>query len=148
MSVRLVFGSDDLVAKWIGERVQIDDFGPCVTMSIVDEEGVMLGGCLFNNYRPPNIEATIATIGSRWCSRRVLAGIFSYPFGQLGCKRVTAITEVMNQPARAFLCRLGFQQEGVLRQAFPNGTDAVVYGMLSSECRWFTAEEPMRRVAA
>lgn len=145
--MNLLLGEDERVARWIGERVGIEDFGLCTTMGFVGKDGSLLGACLFNNYRHPNIEATIATVSPRWCSRSILRGIFSYPFLQLGCTRVTAITEVMNQPARAFLCRLGFQEEGILRKAFPSAIDAVVYGMLAEECRWITAEESMRRAA-
>jgi RimJ/RimL family protein N-acetyltransferase len=32
--------------------------------------------------------------------------------------------------------RQGFTQEGVLREAFEDGEDAILYGMLKSECKW------------
>ncbi len=147
MSVKIVLGEDEFVAGWLSKQLDIDDFGACTTMAFV-ENGTLLGACLFNNYRHPGIEATIATISPRWCTRTILSRIFSYPFRQLRCTRLTAITEVMNQPARAFLCRLGFQEEGTLRKAFPGGKDAVIHGMLAEECRWLTAEESMKRVAA
>ncbi len=145
--MRLIWGHDAAVAEWVGARLDIADFGLCVALGVVDRQGSLIGGCIFNNYRHPNIEATIATTSPRWCSRGVLSGIFAYPFRQLRCTRVTAITEVMNQPARAFLCRLGFQEEGTLRKAFPGGIDAVVHGMLTEECRWIMAEESMERAA-
>jgi RimJ/RimL family protein N-acetyltransferase len=72
--------------------------------------------------------------------------IFGYPFNQVGCRRLTATTEAKNQPVRAFLCHLGFREEGVIRQGFPTD-DAVVYGMLRDECRWL-AREQMDRCAA
>lgn len=146
--IRVLAGHDAAVARWVGERVHIADFGHCVAIGFVADPDQMLGGCVFNNYRHPNIEATIATASPRWCTARILRAIFSYPFCQLGCTRLTAITEVMNQPARAFLYRLGFREEGTLRKAFPGGIDAVIYGMLAEECRWITVEEPMRSAAA
>lgn len=146
MTVGFLTGQDAQVAAWIGDQVHIHDFGACVAFGFV-ENGELLGGVLFNNYRPPNIEATIATVSPRWCTSSILRGIFSYPFTQLRCTRLTAITEVMNQPVRAFLCRLGFQEEGTLRKAFPDGIDAVIHGMLAEECRWITAEERMDRAA-
>jgi RimJ/RimL family protein N-acetyltransferase len=141
-------GYDEAVARWVGEQVRIADFGPYTAIGFINAAEELLGGVVYSNYRHPNIEATIATVSPKWCSRRVLSAIFSYPFFQLRCTRLTAVTEIMNQPARAFLCRLGFQEEGVLRKAFPGGIDAVVYGLLAEECRWLTVEEPMRSVAA
>ena len=148
MTRHLLLGADEYVAEWVGQQVKIADFGKCTTMGFLDQRGELLAGVVFNNYRAPNIEATIATISPRWCSRSALRTIFSYPFLQLRCTRLTAITEVMNQPARAFLCRLGFREEGTLRKLFPGAIDGVVYGMLAEECHWITAGEPMRSVAA
>lgn len=146
--MRAVVDNDSLIVPWIeGQLENSVSLQPCVTIAIVNQGGLVVGGVAYNNYRHPNIEMTIATTTPKWCSRGVLAALFAYPFRQLACTRVTAITEVMNQPTRAFLCRLGFQEEGVLRKAFPGGIDAVVHGMLAEECRWLTAEEPMRRVA-
>lgn len=146
--IHVLLDLDEAVAKWVAERLDIEDFGYCRTMALVADDGEMLGGVIFNNWRHTNIEMTIATVSPRWCKRSVLATIFSYPFFQLKCKRVTAITEVMNQPVRAFLCRLGFQEEGTLRKWFLDGADGVIYGMLAEECRWITVEERMGRVAA
>jgi len=131
----LVAGQDKAICRWVGDRLGIDDFGACKTMGFIDH-GVLVAGVVFNNYRHPNIEASIATSTPRWCNRGILSAIFHYPFIQAGCTRVTATTEATNQPARAFLCRLGFQQEGVIRQALPGGADAVIYGLLRDECRW------------
>lgn len=147
--MKIVAGNDEFIASWAGARLGIADFGPSTTMAIIDSGGRLVGACIFNNYRHPNIEASIVTEDRRWCSRSILGAIFAYPFRQLGCTRLTAITEIMNQPARAFLCRLGFQEEGILRKAFPGGIDAVVHGMLAEECRWLLpAEEPISCVAA
>jgi len=135
--VILVTGEDKAICRWVGDRMGGVDsyFGPCKTMGFV-ADGELVCGVVFNNYQPPNIEASIATATPRWCNRGVLSAIFHYPFVQAGCLRVTAKTKATNQPARAFLCRLGFQQEGVIRHAYPDGVDMVVYGLLRDECRW------------
>ncbi len=96
----------------------------------------IIAGVVYNNWRDANIEMTVASDTPRWCSRAVLRGLFWYPFGQIGCHRVTGTTEHTNQSVRAFLCRIGFCEEGVMRRAFRNGSDAVIYGMLREECRW------------
>jgi RimJ/RimL family protein N-acetyltransferase len=123
------------VCEWVGERVGITNFGLCTTLGIADESG-LIAGVVFNNYREPaTIEATIASTSPRWCSRGTLGVIFGYVFDQLGCRRLTAVTGSKNQPVRAFLCRLGFREEGLLRHGFKED-DAVVFGMIRDECRW------------
>jgi RimJ/RimL family protein N-acetyltransferase len=131
----LLTGWDGAVAQWVGERLGIEDFGQYKAIGVVDDQ-TLIAGVVYNNLRHPNIEMTIASESPRWCSRRILFGLFAYPFNQLRCQRVTAVTERKNQPTRAFLYRLGFREEGQMRRAFPSGEDAVIHGMLREECRW------------
>lgn len=140
--MRLVFGWDRAVSRWVGDRVDIEEFGPCRTIGIADDRG-LIAGVVYNHFDPPDIRATIASTTPAWGSRTSLRAIFAYPFIQLGCGRITAVTESKNQPSQAFLCRLGFRQEGILRQRFTTG-DAVIYGLLRDECRWLErrANEP------
>lgn len=142
-ATRVLLGWDAAVAEWVRQRLTVPPiaaWGPCTAIGIA-RGGELVAGVVYNNYRPPSIEASIASTTPAWCSRRNLAAIFAYPFHQLECRRLGAMTEVTNQPARAFLCRLGFRQEGVLRQALPPSAanlegDAVLYGMTPAECRW------------
>lgn len=133
--IALLVGYDRDVARWVGERLGIASFDPCTAIGVCNEDG-LIAGVVYNGYREVNIEMTIASSSPRWCMRGILAGLFWYPFEQLGLARVTAIAERSNQPVRAFLGRLGFREEGVMRRAFRNGNDAVIYGMLREECRW------------
>ncbi len=145
----LVPGYDLAVSRWVGEQLGIKDFGPCRTVGVIDDAGDLVAGIVFNNHRYPGIEATIASVTPRWCNHRILRGIFSLPFEQWGCTRVTAVVESVNQPARAFVQKIGFRQEGVMRRAFPSGEDAVIYGLLREECHWLerNRNEPKRRLA-
>lgn len=133
--MKLIIGWDAAVARWVGEHLGIHDFGPCTAIGIIDGKGELIGGVVYNNYRHPNIEATIASTTPRWCQRQIMAAIFAYPFRQLGCARITAVTEHTNRRARAFLRRVGFREEGVMRRGFC-AADAVIHGMLADECRW------------
>lgn len=132
----LILGRDRAIAEWVRQQLApvIDDWGPMAAIGIARGPEI-IAGIVYNNYRWPSIEASIAATSPSWCSRRMLAAIFAFPFRQLGCRRLGASTEVTNQPARAFLCRLGFREEGLLRCALPHG-DAVLYGMTAAECRW------------
>ena len=139
MTVTALFGHDQAVAKWVGERLGIVDFGLCTAIGFMHDELGMIAGVVFNNWHAPSdpglMEATIESTSPRWCNRDTLGVIFGYVFNQVGCRRLTATTEAKNQPARAFLCHLGFREEGVMRQGFPTD-DAVIYGMCRDECRW------------
>jgi RimJ/RimL family protein N-acetyltransferase len=135
--MRLVLGWDRAVARWVGQQVDIEDFGVCTAIGIADDRG-LVAGVVYNQFDFPDVRATIASTTPRWCSRTALHAIFWYPFEQLKYQRITAVTESTNQPVMAFLCKLGFSQEGVLRQRFTTG-DAVIYGMLRDECRWLRA---------
>lgn len=79
---------------------------------------------------------SIASISPYWCTRKNLYVLFAYPFIQLSVKRVQATCSVDNITAHQFLKRLGFQKEGIAREAWRDGGDAVVFSLLKPECKW------------
>ena len=71
----------------------------------------------------------------------------SYPFDQLACHRLTAITPKKARAARRFLDHFGFKREGVVRRAFGED-DAIVSGLLKAEwerSRWRDRSSAPRR---
>src|SRR5713226_1900011 len=110
----------------------------CVTIGVVRANEI-LAVAIYNQWQHPNIHITFVTASPRWASRQAIAAILRYPFVQLECKRVTAITEATNQSARTFLCRLGFKQEGYHPDLFASG-DAVSYGLLARDAARWIAE--------
>jgi hypothetical protein len=97
---------------------------------VVKDGADVVGAIIFNNYDQYDIHFTCvlsAPIGIR--DARFVA---RYVFGQLGCRRCTAVTASSNYPARKALLQLGFRQEGILREHFELD-DGVIYGMLRSE---------------
>jgi RimJ/RimL family protein N-acetyltransferase len=135
MRPMLMFNHDAVLTAWAGARLGITDFRPCTTIGIA-REGVILAAAIYNNYRPPNIEITFVTASPHWASKRAIRAMLRYPFVQLGCKRLTAITAVLNTSARTFLLRLGFCEEGLHSEALPTGA-AVSYGLLAANAaRW------------
>jgi len=144
----LIFGADREIAAWVGEQLGIRDFGVSSAIGVARGSKIV-AGAVFSNFRWPNIEITFAATTPKWATRQVCGAIMRYPFIQLDCRRVTAVTEATNQPARAFLCRFGFREEGIHPDALPSG-DAVTYGLLRRECRWIAEEEigKIRTIAA
>jgi RimJ/RimL family protein N-acetyltransferase len=110
-------------------------FGPCSAIGIVSHSGGdVIGGVVYNNYRAQfrSIDISFAVTTPRCLTKSLIRGIMAFPFDQLGCQRITAITPKRNRPCRKFLEAFGFKREGVARRGFGND-DAVIYGLLKKE---------------
>jgi len=142
--MRLVLGRDAEVADWVGRRIPHvgsgEAFGPCAAIGVAAEDGQLQGGVVFSNWQPGcrSIEASFASETPRWLTRRIIGAILAYPFDQLDCQRITAVTPRRAKAARRFLDAFGFKREGLVRKGFGDD-DAVVSGMLRREweaSRW------------
>lgn len=136
----LLFEAHELLAQWVAAR--IDRFGPaarfgnCTAIGILRDKRIV-GAVIFSNFRGHDMEVSIATEG-QWATRGLLKSLFSYPFGQCGCARISALVARSNKKSRKLCESLGFKLEGVMRKSLHGGTeDACIYGMLREECRWF-----------
>ena len=134
--MNLVFGQDAFIKPWVAERIPYcDGFDDtAVTIGIADGEK-LIAGWVYHLFCGADIHIAVAADSPKWATRGILAGLFHYPFIQLGCRRVTAITPKYNARARKFALSLGFRLEGKMRQHY-DGKDAIVYGMLKHECKW------------
>lgn len=135
--LNILLNEDDLIRRWVGERIGIEDFGESRTIGIVQND-TLIAGLVYSHYQPtvPSIEASCAAESKLWATRPVLDAIFRYPFRTLGVNRVQLSIGRKNRHARRFVEKLGFVYEGMGRKAGPNGTDLAVYSMLADECRW------------
>ena len=132
----LVYGQDVRVRDWVSERIGEDLSDAAVAIG-VEEDGELIAGVAYNMYTGAAICMNVAaTPGKRWTTKEFMYAFFAYPFVQLNCRRVTGLVRASNEVARKFDEHVGFTQEGVLREAFEDGEDAVLYGMLKSECKW------------
>ena len=98
---------------------------------VIERDGKVVGTVILNNYRPGcNIDLT--GVGKGAWTPFVVRDIARYCFSRVN--RVTATTSVNNAAAIKSLTKIGFKQEGVLREYFPDG-DAVCMSLLRSEQR-------------
>ena len=133
----VVYGQDQRVCKWVGDRIDEPDFGRDVVGLGLEEDGELIAGVVFNMYTVSSICMHVAADpGRRWMTRDFLWRSFAYPFIQLKCNRITGLVRVDNLDAQRFDEHLGFVKEGRLRKAATDGTDMFIYGMLREECRW------------
>ena len=145
----LLYGWNRELAAWAADKLGIPnhDYGPCVSIGVV-HRGDIVAAAIYNEYRHPNIQVTFVTASPRWASPGAVRTILRYPFRQLGCSRITAITSATNQSARTFLCRLGFREEGYHPDALPSG-DAVTYGLLRRDAaRWLEEDKRVETVTS
>jgi len=73
---------------------------------------------------------------------KACARVLDYSFGKIGLHRIEIRCATENTRSRAIPERLGFKEEGLIRQAewlYDHYVDHVVYGMLESE--WMNSEK-------
>ncbi len=128
---------DEPIREWVSRELGQEKLGgdKFATLGIMDE-GELIGGAIYHQYTGHMMEISLAAISPKWCSKKTLRAIFSYPFEQLGVTRMNAICDKKNKKIRKIMERIGFKQEGCLRKALPNGHDAIFYGMINTECKW------------
>lgn len=141
----VLFGADDLVASMVQTRIHEmpqGGFGDYTALGVVRDD-VLIGGVVYHAFRPRDrdIQVSIAFDRADWALPSTLRTLFSYPFQQLGCIRITAIVSRQNKHCRRFTAGLGFKLEGVMRKAI-NGQDAFLFGMLKEECRFIRKVMP------
>jgi RimJ/RimL family protein N-acetyltransferase len=138
----ILAGQREFVAAWVASRIRDMREPPRADYEAigVTRGGRIIGGVIYAEYR--KMEPDQADIRTHWAgepgwmTRKTLRVLFGYPFQQLGCVRITALTSRGNKRALDASRRLGFQIEGCVRDGFGTGKDALLLGMLRRECRW------------
>jgi len=98
------------------------------------EDGSIWGVTAFDHFSEFDCEVFMAG-DPGFGSRPLLRATFAYPFLQLGKLRVTARVDEADKHTLSIDKRIGFKEEGRLRQALGD-RDIIVLGMLKDECRW------------
>ena len=133
------------VAGWVADRIDNvdgpEDFGPCQAIGFLKNREPVAGVVYYKQHRlSDNASDIFAAIAaepqSGWANRSVLNLMFAYPFLQLDCARITVVVAEGNERSAKLAKKLGFRREGVLRRGWNGKTNALVFGMLKSECKW------------
>jgi RimJ/RimL family protein N-acetyltransferase len=133
----ILAGQSEHVAAWVISRVRdpIELPGGYEAIGALDQNGQLIGGWIYTNYREHDIQICAAGSGN-WLTRGNLREFFGYPFNQLGCIRITAAIAKANKLSREISERLGFRLEGTLRHGLAPNRDLLLYGMLKEDCKW------------
>lgn len=122
--------TDERVARFVGQRVGEVIVPPFTAMGL-ERDGEIIAGVVFNCFEGFDLHVTIA--GHGW-TRGFLADVGQYVFGTLKCERITIQTE---QPKIVRIAkRLGGQVEGLKRNHFGKGRDAILVGILAGDYRF------------
>ncbi|MGB1373820.1 MAG: GNAT family N-acetyltransferase [Aequoribacter sp.] len=108
-----------------------------VTLSLLDDDLNIIAVCGFEGFDGVGIEGMIA---GRPGNKRFIKEVFKYVFDQLQVRRFTVRVSENNEAAYRFDLKLGFIEEGRLRQAGKDGEDIIILGMLRNECKWLSNE--------
>lgn len=134
----LIFGHDEAVAYWAAQRLDVADFGPCAAIGIA-RKGKLVAAAVYYRYSGPNIEFAFASSTPRWATKETISAVFRYPFVQLGCRRMTALTHEANSKAQEAMTRLGFVKEGYHPDAFADGA-GISFGLLRAAAEKWIGE--------
>ncbi len=138
MEYKIIEDKNELITNYACKGLDIsrDWLGKHFTYGLI-VDGKIVGALIFHDIRV-NCEVwwTIYTEDKRWCNRRMLKFMFALAFNALKCRRISISVSSKNLNCLNLVKKLGFKQEGILRNARDNGDDNVLFGMLKTECKW------------
>ena len=129
----------EMVVDWVINRISDKlGFDNPIGMGVVNGDGEIVVGVVLDNYRVESnsICASFAIDDKRAFTRKVIKDMFSTTFNQIGVNRVSVMVEHDNYKSKKAVEFLGFEREGIMREASYNKKDLVVYGMLKRDCKW------------
>lgn len=124
----------NFVCQGLGDK--LEEYIPSLPIGIYQGDE-LIGGVLINDIRPQrDCWLTIYTTTPCWAKRHVLKYVFAVVFDLIKAQRCSVLVSESNKKSFDMCQRLGFKQEGILRQYRDNGENCYVMGMLKSECKW------------
>lgn len=133
---RIVYDDQDRMLAFAIEKGASEQWNRDAVAIGREVDGQLVAVAVYEHFTDGDCHVHIASDGSRrWCTRELLVRWFAYPFLQLRLRRITGLVPSRNERALKFDLALGFQVEGRMREAFPDG-DMIILGMLRRECRF------------
>jgi RimJ/RimL family protein N-acetyltransferase len=134
MTAQLLFGVDGVVCRWVEKHLHHTKFDDTARGIGLLKGDKIVAGAVYSDYRQAygDITFSFASDGSKhWANRKAIAAWYYYPFMTLGCRRLTAHVKKGNKKAiHALTNHLNFRYEGCIRELFPDGKGAIIFGLL------------------
>ena len=136
----LVTGQDAKIAAWVDSKIAPagNGFGPCTAIGMASPDRTKLwGGVVYHTYVADHgtMFVSSASVYPRWAPPSTIRALLSYPFDQLGVRKLMATIAADNARSLRLCKGLGFTAEATLRHQFGQGKHAVVLSMMDYEYR-------------
>jgi hypothetical protein len=125
-----VIVSDGRVAEFCANALGVLFYPPFQCLGI-ERDGEIIAGVIFNVFEANDVH--LSAVGSGW-TREFLAECGHHVYGTLGKGRMTFLTE--SPRVARYAVRLGGKVEGLMRDHYGEGRNAIVVGILKSEYRY------------
>lgn len=134
----LTYENPQALLDWAAAQVgRTKPFNPGTKAIGILNDGELCAVVYFDRFDEVSTDMHITTDGRKnWASRDILAGIFAYPFLQLGLRRINALIPANNKAALKNAINAGFIPEGMMRFGAADGGHLSILGMLREECPW------------
>lgn len=136
---KLIYDQSERVVAFMREQLQFDPAWntDVQAIGIEDETGRLLAGICYEGFTLCDVNMHVASLPGvkNWTSREAFVRVFHYPFVDMGLRRVTGLVPSKNKRAMRLDLHMGFQVEGVMRNALPDD-DMIVLGLLRENCRF------------
>jgi len=130
-SSKLLYHNSADVKAWLGNQLGLTFVEPCYAIGVINHKGLLTAAAVYTCYEERNVELSVAgRIG-----RHAAVDIFYYAFNRLGCRRISATVHEKKQDVIRQAIGMGWKIEGRKREYYGEGEDAIILGMLRSECR-------------
>lgn len=121
--MKLLYGDSANVAKWVASKIPFvgeKGFGPNVSIGVIGNDGLPLGGVVFHDYQPQfsTMAFSIAASSPRWVTRKLIGKLLKYPFEDAKVLKIWTATPHKNERALRLAKGLGFTREAVLSHHF------------------------------
>lgn len=135
--MRIVTDKKKEVASWASRRLGGKKFvEPYVAVGIESNEGLPRGAVVFNGYTGEHGDVEASIVGKGAFGKEICRYLFRYVFDELKVRRLTVRTRADNQKVIEIAIKFGWRVEGRQREAYPDGCDAILFGMLRHECNF------------
>jgi RimJ/RimL family protein N-acetyltransferase len=122
----------DEVARWVAEKTSADLTAKAQAIGLL-KDGKLIAGVAYDCYSGTNVFAHQRIEGR--VTREFWWAVFSYPFEDLGCNRITGFVQATNDKAIKLNEHLGFVEECRLKGAAHDGSDMLLMVMWKKDCR-------------
>lgn len=137
--LHLRMDDEPYIAQWVADHFKhVDRFGTGRAVGFYDDDHGLVGGivlCPRGGYFDAELSIAFEPGWAKRITRAHLRTLFSLCYDQWGLTRLTVHIAKRNKPARRFVQRLGWVQEGVLHKGYDGQQTAIVYGMLRENCK-------------